>query len=438
MTSPTVYLNVPLSPFSGYGADGIGIAQSLIAAGAEVFVESPTTQRPLPPIVNEHINREVRGPFDLAIVHVDPQSMKVPTALRENARTVIGWTMWEYTTLDNLPRLFEPVQEATAWVKSALDHARQTGQTFVPDRDLLDKESAAAAEKAITEYRKDLEGFDALVAYDSVTRDALRPYFDGPIIVVQGGYDPAMWAPIARDWTTPEFRFCMIGVLSERKDPFVAVQAFGLAKERDPDFNRWARLSLKTTATGLHSKMEDMFGTVAGPDGKFYEQAEDGTLYQSLRIFYDIWPTDVVRQFYAANHVLVSPSRGEGKNMPALEFMSTGGTVIATNWAGHTQWMSRDYAYPLDYTLAPSSPGSPALNARASVEHLADLMLHTFHHRDEARRKGEVARDVIPAMCAWPIVLDRLLVRLADELKDDREHLLAIQSGLNFRGKAKT
>ena len=175
MTSPTVYLNVPLSPFSGYGADGIGIAQTLIAAGAEVFVEGSSIQYPLPPLVNEHINREVRGPFDLAIVHVDPQTMKVSAALRENARTVIGWTMWEYTTLDNLPRLFEPAEAATNWVKSALDHARQTGQAFVPDRDILNKDFAQAAALAIAEYRRDLEDFDALVAYDSVTRDALRP-----------------------------------------------------------------------------------------------------------------------------------------------------------------------------------------------------------------------------------------------------------------------
>ena len=122
--------------------------------------------------------------------------------------------------------------------------------------------------------------------------------------------------------------------------------------------------------------------------------------------------------------------------MPALEFMSTGGTVIATNWAGHTQWLSNEYAYPLDYTMAPSSPGSLAMNARADVEHLKDLMLHTFHHRDEARRKGEIARDVIPSMCSWPIVMERLLIRLADELKNDRDALTEIRSKLDFRGRA--
>lgn len=402
MTSMRVYLKVPLSPFSGYGADGIGMTKALIEAGAEVFVEPTAVQYPLPKVVNDHINREVRGPFDLAIVHVDPRSLWASDALRSEATITVGWTMWEYSNLSNL---------------------------VPPGTDLRDPFTDEPV--TVAQYlRQNLKNFDILAAYDSVTKEALAEHFDGPIVVVQGGFDPSMWPRLARQWDTPEFRFCMIGVLSERKDPFVAVQAFGLAKEADPEFNRWARLSLKTTSPGLHSKMEEMFGDVEGPDGKRYEQAPDGSLYQSMRVFYDIWPTDIVRQFYAANHVLLAPSRGEGKNMPALEFMSSGGTVIATNWAGHTQWLSPEYAYPLDYELAPHAPGSTALNARASVEHMRDLMLHTFHNREEVRRKAQIASETIPVMCSWPRVMDRLLHRIVETLGANTE------KGRPFQAKA--
>jgi glycosyltransferase involved in cell wall biosynthesis len=242
--------------------------------------------------------------------------------------------------------------------------------------------------------RKNWKGFDAMVGYDRVSTEGLRQKFSGPVITQQGGYEPSDWKQVERDWHSDDFYFCQIGVLSERKDPFRSIQAFGELKSEHEDFNKHARLMMKTSVPGLHSKMEDV--------------------YPGLRIFYDAWPQDVVREFYAKSHVLLAPSRGEGKNMPALEFMSTGGTVIATNWGGHQEWLHPDYAYPLDYTLEPVSQDFPGtLNARASVEHLKELMLHTFRNRDEVQRKGEIAAQVIPQISSWDTVMARLFERLA-------------------------
>jgi glycogen synthase len=142
-------------------------------------------------------------------------------------------------------------------------------------------------------------------------------------------------------------------------------------------------------------------------------------------VHYNVWPEDVLREFYAAQHVLLAPSRGEGKNMPALEFQSTGGAVIATNWGGHQQWLSPAYAYPLNYDLVPLSPRTPnCLNARASKDHLKALMLHTFRNRDEVARKARVASEAIPAMCSWDAVLRRLFTRLGELVPGEGQRLL--------------
>jgi glycosyltransferase involved in cell wall biosynthesis len=134
-----------------------------------------------------------------------------------------------------------------------------------------------------------------------------------------------------------------------------------------------------------------------------------------LRIHYSVWPDDVLREFYGAQHVLLAPSRGEGKNMPALEFLSTGGTVIATAWGGHQQWLSPAIGYPLDYVLRSVSPQTPnCQNARADKDHLKALMLHVYRERGEAARKGELAAQLIPQMCSWPAVLVRLFDKLAE------------------------
>jgi hypothetical protein len=46
------------------------------------------------------------------------------------------------------------------------------------------------------------------------------------------------------------------------------------------------------------------------------------------------------------------------------------------------------------------------------VEHLTQIMRRIVHNRAEAKRKGEIAARVIPKMCSWKTVLDRLFYQL--------------------------
>jgi len=368
-----VLLKIPLSRYSGYGNDGIGLAQALMRWGADVYVSPTHVDSGLPEDVAMLLSKELRAPFDLFINHVDPMALEAKEEVVRNCGVSIAWTMWEYSNVLNMDK------------------------------------------KPLKTLRKRLKRFDAFVGYSDIDVDSFRPYYKGPIFVQQGGFDPTEWPELPRDWDCREFYFFMIGVLSERKDPFVAIEAFNRAKQADPEFDRWARLSLKTTAPGLHHKIEDLYRQT---------DPETGQEYTSLRVFYDIWPTSVVKEFYKVQHVLLAPSRGEGKNMPALEFMSTGGTVIATNWAGHKQWLSPDYAYPLNYSLAPESIyHKETLNARADVQHLAELMLHCFRNRAEVREKGHIAAQVVPASHSWDKVVENLFLKLREALPEKGERL---------------
>lgn len=358
-----VLLKVPLNPYSGYGNDGIGIAQSLMKMGVEVFLQPTHVAPPLPPDVAGLLTRRLEAPFDLVIHHTDPGQLGITPETRRAAEVTVAWTMWEYTTLDNLP-------------------SRRT-------------------------LRKRLRDYDLVLGYDTVTADALAPYLSRGTAagVVQGGFWPELWPPMERDWHGDRFGFCMEGQLHQRKDPFVAIEAFRELKAEKGTAFDGAELHLKTNVPGLHSALQD--------------------LVPKLRIHYSVWPQEVLRQFYGAQHVLLTPSRGEGKNMPALQFLSTGGTVIATNWAGHTQWLHSSYAYPLDYVLAPIDGGHPECrNARASKEHLKTLMWHVYTHRAEAAAKGERAAQVIPDMCGWGPVMGRFFQRVAELVPGAGERLL--------------
>lgn len=375
-----VLVKTPLNPYSGYGQDGIGIVRSLLRMGLDVYVDPSFVQPPLPPEVASTLTKRLQAPFDLLIHHADPAQLGISPEARKAAKVTMAWTMWEMTSLDNC--------------------------------------------KGRSKLRKALRNYDAVFGYDSVSSGALAPYVPASTqaATLQGGFWPEEWPAVQRDWHSERFGFCMVGALHQRKDPFVAIQAFKELKDEYPQEFDGAELHLKTNVPGLHMAMEQWV--------------------PKLRVHYNVWMREILQEFYASQHVLLAPSRGEGKNMPALEFMSTGGAVIATNFGGHKQWLSSAYAYPLSCDLVPESPEMPnCLSARAHKDVLKNLMWHTFNNRDEVKMKAEQASRLIPAMCSWEAVMDRLFLKLGelvpggDRLLHEaraRKEIAQATSGLDF------
>jgi glycosyltransferase involved in cell wall biosynthesis len=369
-----VLFRSPLSTQSGYGNDGIGMAMGLINKGIDLRLMPFHVGPPLPSRLVERMLHPVEGPFDFYINHSDPGNFEVGHAARKTSDITLGWTMWEYTTLQNMSR-----------------------------------EGRHRLAESMTEL-------DVFVSYDAVTHQAAE-HFMGVLeqlpekhpyhlkkrpthVVAQGGYIPGDWRPPVgdedqRNWSDEgPFRFCMVGQLHVRKDPMVAISAFkALKDEMGPEFED-AELHLKTNIAGLHPLMEEWC--------------------PKLRIHYASWPQEILKQFYYHMNVLLAPSRGEGKNMPALEMLSTAGSVIATNWGGHTTWMDPLYAYPLDYTLAPEPPFEECMSARASVEHLKELMWHCYTHRSEVKAKGEQGAQLIPRRQNWDTATADMLRIVSD------------------------
>lgn len=356
-----VLLRIPLSTYSGYGNDGIGLTRALIRRGADVYLDPTLIQAPIPEDIAMLLTKTLTAPFDLTIVHVDPAALEITEEQKRSSGVTVGWTMWEWSNL--------------AWC---------------PGR---------------SKFKEKWKHFDALIGYDPVSSGALSQYAhkDQPVLTVQGGFDPEPWGYVERDWFGDRFGFCLNGQLHDRKNPFVAIQAFQELKT-DPEVEfEGAELHLHTTSPGLHSAMEQVI--------------------PKLRIHYASWPQSIVKEFYAAQHVLLAPSRGEGKNLPALEMQSTGGVAVATNWGGHTMWLNKEYSFPLDYKLQALDGSYPnTLSASASTEHMKEIMLHLYQNRAEAKRMGEIASTVIPKMCSWDAVVERLLLSLRDQV-DGGAHL---------------
>jgi len=348
-----VLLTIPLSIFSGYGRDGIGLTRALRGAGIDLYLRARSVQAPLPKEVYELFGKPLQAPFDLSITHVDPMAMELAPDAEASCETNIAWTMWEW-----------------------LDCSHMKGRSSL---------------------KKRLKPFDAVVSYDEVTKEALSPYYSGPMLKQLGGSEFDKWKKLDRDWHEEDFYFGMVGApLSQRKNPFVAVQAFSELKDEYPEFDKHARLMLKTSRDdkGLSPRMEDV--------------------YPGLRIFADSWGDAGMVDFYKHLHVLLSPSRGEGKHLPSLEFLATGGTVIGTNWGGMAEWMDEEFAYPLNnFTLESMDIAhTESLNASVDVKELKAHMLHCFLNRDEVAARGAKGAELVPQRHSWDAVVEGLFVQL--------------------------
>jgi len=364
MSPLKVALRCPVSPNGGYGSDGIALATALTKAGVDVRLHPTHISPPLSPLVAALLTKPLEAPFDLWINHVSPDQLYCSEIERAASATTIAWSMWELSSLANL--------------------------------------------KGKSKLKKQLKNFDVFLGYSDITLDGFEPYLPKTTIsaLLQGGYDPTLWPTQERDWDSPRFSFIFNGEANLRKDVWTTIAAFQELKDEYPEEFEPAEFHIHTTLPSIPKVIE--------------------TAIPKLRVHYETWPQETMLEFYKSGHVLVSSSHGEGKNLPCLEMLSTGGSVIATNWSGHLSWLNSQYAYPLDYELVPlheAKYGKDCQWAATSKDHLKELMMHCFRNRAEVRHKGMVGSQVIPYMCSWDKVIEDLFLRLSVILPEKGELL---------------
>lgn len=360
--------------YTGYGNDAVDMAIWFQKAGVDV-VPWPTGVIPgLPRQFTDLLTKEPGGLYDLAVTFAPPFDIR-PADFAGLARTAVGWTMWEKTPLlpvDMRGHGWTNVGRRRHWW-SHPEHrpASDVRETNPRKRDWLDR--------LVVTCHDNVEAFQHL-----------DPTAD--IAVCPNGIDPNRWPEIDRSGADRPFTFASVGMLAGRKDPFATLQAWRLAHEMDPTFD--ARLIMKTSCPGLHPKIAEA--------------------YPGVEIITATWPTARVLEFYGQVDVLVSTSRGEGNNKPAMEFMSTGGPVMATNWSGHRNWLHPDTGYPLGGQLVKWSD-DVRFDFRVDLKQTAETFLHCWRNPAEVRRKGQIAARVIRADLSWEKVCERFL-RLCAEV----------------------
>lgn len=360
-----IVLRAGFDVFSGYGNDAIDMALALAKEGAQV-TPMPTALLPgIPMKFAQMLTRDPTGPKDVLLNFAAPMDLQVPRDFGHLKK--VAYTMWERT----------PIVDGDfggPWLSPE-------DAQIVPE---YDDEKVEGSRQG----KRRLEGWDKVLVTCPMNVDAFRPVTpdETPIKVVPVGIDPERWTFQRRTAQGP-VRFLMLGMANARKAPFVTLDAWRRFRLAHPEIE--ATLHVHSLGRTLHPKIVEVY-----PDVTLSEKA---LTHEALREMY--WEHDV----------LISTSRGEGANKPAMEFLATGGVVAATDWSGHQNWLHRDYAVPLPGTLKPCPGAEWAQDFHVDESALDDALLALARRDYDIPRMGATAAQMVPSMMSWSVTAQNLL-----------------------------
>jgi glycosyltransferase involved in cell wall biosynthesis len=237
------------------------------------------------------------------------------------------------------------------------------------------------------------------------------------LVVIPGAVDSEFFDP-ARHTVYPlpnqaRFNFLSIFEWSSRKGWDVLLAAYLREFSADDDVCLWLRTYLFSKPEGdpteeIRRRIADFTATLGLGDKKI----------PRIELIADQVPSDQLPGVYLACDCYVAPSRGEGWGRPQHEAMLMERPVIATNWSANTEFMSEETSYLLDYELVEARGLEPELWhykghrwANPSESHLRTLMRRVFTHPEEARAKGQAARQHMARHYSREAVADAVVKR---------------------------
>jgi glycosyltransferase involved in cell wall biosynthesis len=142
--------------------------------------------------------------------------------------------------------------------------------------------------------------------------------------------------------TTNERPFTALVILNiassfERKNPCAAIKAFRQAFGDDPD----ARLIVKYVNAGAYPESVELMNAAAGGNA-------------NITFISEMLDAAGVDALYDQADVIISLHRAEGFGLVIAEGMLRGLPVIATDWSGSTDFLTRETGIPVGYTLVPA------------------------------------------------------------------------------------
>lgn len=113
----------------------------------------------------------------------------------------------------------------------------------------------------------------------------------------------------------------------------------------------------------------------------------------------------------------VNPTSGEGFGLLPLEHMATGLPTIVSDNSGCKEYINSDYNLPIDCHLVQSyfsDYNQFGLEERPDYNHLKELIIQAYQHREEMAEMGRRASDWVHQNWTWDQAADKLLEVIKD------------------------
>lgn len=372
-----VVFRAGMDTVSGYGNDACDMAVAMAAAGIDVHLWPTGVLPPLPSKVARLLTKPPTREADVVLAFAPPYDLR-PWEFGSVAEKAVGWTMWERTPMR------EHDMEGHGWDEES---RAGTGRWWSGQPD------GGSTEDAGFQRVADTWALDLLLVTCPMNVEAfgaLDPHV--PLEVLPCGIDPERFPERRRDPRTP-MKFGWVGTGATRKDPFTLLEAWRELKQ--DGLLQGAVLEMKCTGPGLHPAIAQA--------------------YPDVRLIHATWTREEYLAWLQTVDVMVSTSRGEGNNKPAMECMSTGGTVIATNWSGHQNWLVPGVTWPLKGALMEKREVPGVYDFRPDRAHLRELLVEAHGDPGRTAERGRRAATFIRDSLAWDKVigdLEKILWRL--------------------------
>ena len=234
------------------------------------------------------------------------------------------------------------------------------------------------------------------------------------LFVIPGGIDPDIFSTDVTPASWPEkrgFNFLSIFEWTDRKGWDVLLKAYFAEFTIKDD----VALMLKVNVPGVDSTVkihQQLFGFIRSL-GLTPENIP------AVYLIHKFFTSQEMPALYAACDAFILPSRGEGWGRPYMEAMAMGLPTIGTRWSGQTEFMHDNNSYLIDIDGLEDIPRTidiPIFRgqrwARPSLEHTRALMRQVYENREQARKKGTIARQEIIEKWSWHKSAEKVEQRL--------------------------
>ncbi|MBD3272401.1 MAG: glycosyltransferase [Elusimicrobia bacterium] len=233
------------------------------------------------------------------------------------------------------------------------------------------------------------------------------------IHVLRYGFNPSIYYPPVVDYRkeSGHFDFLCIASPHRREGLDLLLKSFDRAFSTDPSVRLILKLSYKPSGTIKHFEYDI--------DGLFqpYEQLRSSG---RLQVHTETLNEKQMGDLYRSSHAYVSLSRGEAFGLCFLEGLACGLPICAPSWSGQTDFLNHTNAYPIQFSLVPTSGEeyerctNKAMIGLPDVHHAAEQMRVIRSDYPTARTKARAAKDLLPQFHWSSVAVDfnKLLLRI--------------------------